>query len=80
MASDKATFSTPFARLGVPPEGCSTVHLPRLVGDDRHSEVVGDGGELDVLGAGWQGHAHLTLARAFGLDLPAGAGGDVFGG
>lgn len=33
VASDKATFSTPFAKLGVPPEGCSSVHLARLMGD-----------------------------------------------
>ncbi len=32
LASDKATFSTPFAALGVPPEGCSSVHFPRLMG------------------------------------------------
>ena len=29
LASDKATFSTPFKQLGVNPEGCSSVHFER---------------------------------------------------
>ena len=29
IASDRATFSTPFEQLGVKPEGCSTVHFER---------------------------------------------------
>ncbi|MEM6956112.1 MAG: enoyl-CoA hydratase/isomerase family protein, partial [Myxococcota bacterium] len=32
IAADEATFSTPFARLGVTPEGCSSEHLPKLIG------------------------------------------------
>ncbi|MEM6293064.1 MAG: enoyl-CoA hydratase/isomerase family protein [Myxococcota bacterium] len=34
LASDRATFSTPFAALGVPPEGCSSEVFPKLLGDD----------------------------------------------
>ena len=33
VAAKSATFLTPFARLGVPPEGCSSVHFERLMGD-----------------------------------------------
>lgn len=32
VASDKARFLTPFGRLGVTPEGCSSVHFEYLIG------------------------------------------------
>jgi peroxisomal 3,2-trans-enoyl-CoA isomerase len=44
IASEKATFSTPFARLGVPPEGCSSVHLARLMGAEAAGRMLGEEG------------------------------------
>ena len=41
VASTNATFSTPFARLGVPPEGCSSVHFERLMGGVNAERMLG---------------------------------------
>ncbi|XP_042142949.1 enoyl-CoA delta isomerase 2 [Ixodes scapularis] len=39
-ASDKAYFQTPFTRLGMLPEGCSSYTFPRIMGVARACEVL----------------------------------------
>lgn len=44
VASEAASFSTPFARLGVPAEGCSSVLFPRLFGAAVADRILGEEG------------------------------------
>lgn len=44
IASEHATFLLPFAALGVTPEGCSSVHLPRLMGQENAQRMLGEEG------------------------------------
>ena len=44
IASEKATFSTPFAALGVTPEGCSSVHFAQLMGSANAKRMLGKEG------------------------------------
>ena len=53
IASDNATFLLPFAKLGVPPEGCSSVHLARMIGETNAQRMLGE--------EGWQPTAQEAL-------------------
>ena len=41
IASNLATFSTPFAKLGVVPEGCSSVLFAQLMGEETAQRMLG---------------------------------------
>ena len=43
LASSRASFLTPFARLGVPPEGCSSVHFSRVMGEQAADKMLAQG-------------------------------------
>lgn len=42
LASQSATFLTPFARLGVGPEGCASVHFERILGPENAKRLLVD--------------------------------------
>ncbi len=75
LAAEHATFSTPFAKVGLPAEGCSSVHLPRLVGRDAAERMLGPEGwkptaaealEIGLVNEVVRGEQLLDRAQALG--------------
>jgi len=46
VAVQHATFETPFKRLGLFPEGCSSVHFARLMGEETARQMLEEGRRL----------------------------------
>ena len=64
FASERATFSTPFAALGIPPEGCSSVLFPRRLGPDAAARMLTQNWRPSAAEAAAAGLAHRVLPHA----------------
>jgi peroxisomal 3,2-trans-enoyl-CoA isomerase len=54
IAANTATFSTPFAALGITPEGCSSIQFATLMGEKNAQRMLGN--------EGWKPNAEEALA------------------
>ena len=69
VAGERATFSLPFAKLGVPPEGCSSVVFPEKMGDEQAQRMLGP--------ENWIPTAHEALAAGLIDEVVPGDGTDA---
>jgi enoyl-CoA hydratase/carnithine racemase len=60
IASENASFLTPFNRLGIPPEGCSSVHFDRIMNKDLAYKMLHE--DLQV-------YSHQAKEAGFVLDV-----------
>ena len=51
LASEKASFLTPFKRLSVPAEGCSSVHFERMMGPEAAERMLVRGEKISAVEA-----------------------------
>lgn len=68
LASQRATFSTPFSALGVPPEGCSSVVFPKLLGASAERMLGTEGWKPTGEEAAEVGLAHACVPHDALLD------------
>jgi enoyl-CoA hydratase/carnithine racemase len=77
VAAEGATFETPFAKVGLPAEGCSSVHFPRLLGAEAAARMLGPEGwrpsatealDVGLVDAVVPADQLLTTARAWAED------------
>jgi enoyl-CoA hydratase/carnithine racemase len=89
LAAEGATFLTPFDRLGVPPEGCSSIMFPRLMGEAGAQRMLGPEGfkptaaqalELGLIDAVLPAGELVAAAQERAAALVAGGGGRSFRG
>lgn len=62
VSSSRATFSTPFRTLGLPPEGCSTLTFPAKMGAEVAAMMLDDGRKLTAQEAAEHGLIDVLVA------------------